>query len=196
MEERQATVDQVTYQIDEPFMVVATQNPLEHEGVFPLPQSQIDRFTMRIRIGYPGHEAEMEVLDTHGAVSALEDVQPVLTAREVIALIRVTREVHVAEDIKNYIVKICEATREHPSVQQGASPRASLFLLRCSRATASSAGREYVLPDDVKAMIPLVLSHRLVLAPEAALRGSGGDQVLSEVVSRIPVPAGGSRAKR
>lgn len=196
MEERQATVDQVTYQIDEPFMVVATQNPLEHEGVFPLPQSQIDRFTMRIRIGYPGHASEIEVLDTHGAVSALENVQPALTAREVVALIRVTREVHVAEEIKDYIVKVCEATREHPSIQQGASPRASLFLLRCARAMASSAGRDYVLPDDIKAMIPLVLSHRLVLSPEAALRGGGSDQVLNEVVSRIPVPAGGSRAKR
>lgn len=196
MEERQATVDQVTYEIEEPFMVIATQNPLEHEGVFPLPQSQIDRFTMRIRIGYPGHETEIEILDTHGAVSALEDVQPVVTARDLISLVRATREVHAAEEVKNYIVSVCEATRKHDSVEQGASPRASLFLLRTARAMAAVAGRDFVLPDDVKAMIPLVLAHRLVLFPEAELRGGGSDQVLEELISRIPIPAGGSRSRR
>lgn len=196
MEERQVTVDQVTYAIEEPFMVIATQNPLEHEGVFPLPQSQIDRFTMRIRVGYPGHQAEVEILDMHGASSALEDVEPVITAKEVVALIRVTRDIHVAEEIKNYIVEVCEATRKHQSVQQGASPRAALFLLRTARAKAASEGRDFVVPDDVKTLIPLILSHRLVLSPDAELRGGGNEQVLEEVVSRIAVPAGGSRGRR
>lgn len=196
MEERQVTVDQGTYQIEEPFMVIATQNPLEHEGVFPMPQSQIDRFTMRIQIGYPDHDTEIEILDTHGAVSALEDVQPVLSARDVVSLVRVTRALHVADEVKDYIVQVCEATRRHPSVEQGASPRASLFLLRTARAMAAAAGRDYVLPDDVKALIPLVLAHRLVLLPDAELRGGGSGQVLDEVVSRTPAPAGGSRGRR
>lgn len=196
MEERQVTVDQQTYPIDEPFMVVATQNPLEHEGVFPLPQSQIDRFTMRILVGYPNHKAEVEILDMHGTTSALEDVEAVVTAKELVALIKVTRDVHVAQEIKNYIVEVCDATRRHQSVQQGASPRASLFLLRTARARAAIEGRDFVVPDDVKALIPLVLAHRLVLSPDAELRGSGSEQVLEEVASRIAIPAGGSRGRR
>lgn len=196
MEEHQVTVDQHTYPIDEPFMVIATQNPLEHEGVFPLPQSQIDRFAMRILVGYPSHEAEVEILDTHGTTSALEDVEPVVTAKELVALIRVTRNVHVADEIKNYIVEVCDATRNHPSVQQGASPRASLFLLRTARAKAAIDGRDFVVPDDVKALVPLVLAHRLVLSPDAELEGAGGEDVLGKVLSRIAVPAGGSRSRR
>ncbi len=196
MEERQVTVDQKTYVIDEPFMVVATMNPLEHEGVFPLPQSQIDRFSMRILVGYPSHEAEIEILDMHGATSALEDVEAVVTAKELVALVKVTRSVHVADEIKNYIVEVCDATRRHESVQQGASPRASLFLLRTARAMAAIDGRDFVVPDDVKAMIPLVLAHRIVLSPDAELQGSGSDELLEQVVSRIAVPAGGSRGRR
>lgn len=196
MEERQVTVDQVTYQIDEPFMVIATQNPLEHEGVFPLPQSQIDRFTMRIRVGYPNHESEVEILDTHGAISALDDVEAVVTAREVEGLVRATREVHVAEEIKDYIVKVCDATRKHPSIQQGASPRASLFLLRTARAKAALSARDFVLPDDVKSLIHMVLAHRLVLSADAEIRGGGAEQLLDEILARVPIPAGGSRARR
>ncbi|MGH2812566.1 MAG: AAA family ATPase [Actinomycetota bacterium] len=190
MEERQVTVDGVTYEIEEPFMVLATQNPLEHEGIFPLPQSQIDRFTMRLRIGYPSADAEVDILNTHGATSGLDDVPSVISAKEVISLIAITRTVHVSEEVKRYIIEICDATRRHTGIQLGASPRAALFLLRTSRAFAAVSGRNFVLPDDVKGLILPVLAHRLVLTPDAELRGSGADQLLEEVWSSVAVPTG------
>jgi MoxR-like ATPase len=190
MEERQVTVDGVTYEIEEPFMVLATQNPLEHEGIFPLPQSQIDRFTMRLRIGYPSPDAEIDILNTHGATSGLDDVPSVISAKEVISLITITRTVHVSEEVKRYIIEICDATRRHTGIQLGASPRAALFLLRTSRAFAAVSGRNFVLPDDVKGLILPVLAHRLVLTPDAELRGSGADQLLEEVWSSVAVPTG------
>lgn len=190
MEERQVTVDGVTYEIEEPFMVMATQNPLEHEGIFPLPQSQIDRFTMRVRIGYPSERAEIEILDTHAEGRGLDEVTSVMSPREVVALIHGSYRVHVAESIKKYIVDICEATRTNADIVLGASPRAALFLLRTSRARALSEGRDFVLPDDVKALTPGVLAHRIVLTAESELRATAADHVVEEITSRVPVPRG------
>ena len=193
MEERQVTVDGVTYEIEEPFMVMATQNPLEHEGIFPLPQSQIDRFTMRVRIGYPSSSAEVEILDTHGEGRGLERVTSVMAPEQVVALIRAAQRVHVADQVKQYIVQLCDGTRRHRTIQLGASPRAALFLLRTARARAVSHAREYVLPDDVKALVNPVLAHRLVLTPDAELRGATAEEALKEVVSSVPVAGDGRK---
>jgi MoxR-like ATPase len=172
---------------------MATQNPLEHEGIFPLPQSQIDRFTMRVRIGYPSASAEVEILDTHGEGRGLERVTPVMAPEQVVALIRAAQRVHVADQVKQYIVELADATRRHRTIQLGASPRAALFLLRTARARAVSKAREYVLPDDVKALIAPVLAHRLVLTPDAELRGATAEEALKEVMSSVPVAGDGRR---
>jgi len=194
MEERQVTVDGATYPLAEPFMVIATQNPFEPEGIYALPQSQIDRFTMRIRIGYPARRAEMEILDVHGGDSALDQVSAVVTPDQMSALIRSTREIHVSDEVKRYIVEICDATRRHPAVQLGASPRAALFLLRTARAKAMREGREFVLPDDVKSLVPVVLAHRMILTPDAEVRGTSPDEVLEEILGSVAVPIGARRS--
>jgi MoxR-like ATPase len=196
MEERQVTVDGVTYEIEEPFMVLATQNPLEHEGIFPLPQSQIDRFTMRVRIGYPSSSAEVDILNTHGEGRGLERVESVMSPEEVVALIRAAHRVHVADVVKQYIVELCEATRKHRTIQLGASPRAALFLLRTARSRAVAAGRDYVLPDDVKVLAQSVLAHRLVLTPDAELRGASAESVVKDVLSTVPVASGNGPRRR
>jgi len=189
MEERQVTVDGVTHQLEDPFMVIATQNPVEHEGTYPLPESQLDRFMMRLSIGYPGRTAELEVLERHGGHSALDDLEPVSDATSVQVLIKMAREVHVAQALKSYIVDICEATRQHPDVYLGASPRASLYLLRAARVVAASRTRDYVVPEDLKDIAVPVLAHRILLAPEAQMRGATSDAVLASVLDRVPVPA-------
>jgi MoxR-like ATPase len=188
MEERQVTVDGVTHRLDEPFMVIATQNPIEHEGTYPLPESQLDRFMMRLSMGYPSRDAELEVLERHGNHSILEDLEPVADATSVAVLIKMGREVHVAPSLKSYIVDVCEATRDHPDVYLGASPRASLYLLRASRVIAASKARDYVIPDDLKDIAIPVLAHRILLSPEAQMRGAGSEDVLESVLGRIPVP--------
>jgi MoxR-like ATPase len=189
MEERQVTVDGVTHRLEEPFMVIATQNPIEHEGTYPLPESQLDRFMMRLSMGYPSRDAELEVLERHGNHSILEDLEPVADATSVSVLIKMAREVHVAPSLKSYIVDVCEATRDHPDVYLGASPRASLYLLRASRVIAASRARDYVIPDDLKDVAMPVLSHRILLSPDAQMRGAGPEDVLESVLGRIPVPA-------
>jgi MoxR-like ATPase len=189
MEERQVTVDGVTHRLDEPFMVIATQNPIEHEGTYPLPESQLDRFMMRLSMGYPSREAELEVLEKHGEQSVLEDLEPVADATSVSVLIKMARAVHVAPSLKSYIVDVCEATRDHPDVYLGASPRASLYLLKASRVIAASKARDYVVPDDLKDISIPVLAHRILLSPEAQMRGAGPEDVLESVLGRIPVPA-------
>jgi MoxR-like ATPase len=188
MEERQVTVDGVTHRLEEPFMVIATQNPIEHEGTYPLPESQLDRFMMRLSMGYPSRDAELEVLERHGNHSILEDLEPVADATSVAVLIKMGREVHVAPSLKSYIVDVCEATRDHPDVYLGASPRASLYLLRASRVIAASKARDYVIPDDLKDIAIPVLAHRILLSPEAQMRGAGSEDVLESVLGRIPVP--------
>ena len=189
MEERQVTVDSTTYRLPNPFMVIATQNPIEHEGTFPLPESQLDRFLMRIRIGYPAREAEIAVLDTHGADPSFGQITPVATASDVEHMTAQARAVHVAQSLKGYIVDLADSTRRRSDLSLGASPRAALGLLRASRTRAAAAGRDYVVPDDIKALVVPVLEHRLALTPEAQMRGASRRDVLADVLSTVPVPS-------
>ncbi|HWC32479.1 MAG TPA: MoxR family ATPase [Actinomycetota bacterium] len=191
MEERQVTVDGISYQLGTPFMVIATQNPIEHEGTYPLPESQLDRFMMRLEVGYPGADAEMDILSTHGTGSATFDVEPVTDAASVGRLIALAREVHVADAIRRYIVGIAEATRRHPDIYLGASPRAAIMLLRASRAFAASDGRDYVVPDDVKGIAVPILAHRLIVSADAGLSGRDARVVLGSVLDDVPVPVKG-----
>jgi MoxR-like ATPase len=194
MAEGQVTVDNTTYPLGPPFMVIATQNPIEHEGTYPLPESQLDRFLMRVAVGYPGREAELDVLDTHGDRSPLDALRPAASHREVQAMIAAVRTVHVAPAVKGYLVDLADATRRHPHLALGMSPRATLSLQRVARARAASLGRGYVIPDDVKALAQPVLAHRLLVTPEAQLQGRSSAAVLAEILETVPVPSGRARA--
>ena len=191
MEERQVTVDTVTYHLGTPFMVIATQNPIEHEGTYPLPEAQLDRFMMRLSIGYPTPESEAEILSTHGVSSTLEDIQPVTDAPGVGEMVAMVRDVHVAEPLRRYIVSLADATRRHPEVYLGASPRASIMLLRAARALAASEGRDYVIPDDVKRLTVPLLGHRVIVAADAAMNGRTAPSILTELMHEVPVPIRG-----
>jgi MoxR-like ATPase len=191
MEERQVTVDTVTYELGTPFMVIATQNPIEHEGTYPLPDSQLDRFMMRLSLGYPSAEAEMTILATHGVESTLDDIAPVTDAPGVSDMIALAREVHVAVAIQQYIVAVSEATRRRSDLYLGASPRASIMLLRAARAYAASEARDYVVPDDVKRLVLPVLAHRLLVSADAAMTGRTPETVLAELLNEVPVPVRG-----
>jgi MoxR-like ATPase len=169
-------------------MVIATQNPIEHEGTYPLPESQLDRFMMRLSMGYPSRASELDILDKHGGRPMLDDLAPVADADEVRMMIAAARAVHVAPTLKRYIVDLAESTRDHPDVYLGASPRASLYLLRATRAYAASRGRDYVLPDDIKDLAIPALAHRILLAPDAQMRGSVAEEVLEGLVGRVPIP--------
>jgi MoxR-like ATPase len=191
MEERQVTVDATTYRLDSPFMVIATQNPVEHEGTYPLPESQLDRFLMRISMGYPARKAEMAILDMQGgAMAAVDDLKPVASGADVRAMIALAQSVHVAPSLKGYIVDLAEATRRHRDLAIGVSPRAALGLQRAARARAASLGREYVVPDDLKDLAFPVLEHRLALTPEAQMRGVPRGDVLADAVGSVKVPSG------
>ena len=192
MEEGQVTIDGVTHPLGPPFMVVATQNPLEHEGTYPLPEAQLDRFMMKTTIGYPTRVKELEILDTHGVQSTFFDLEPIVSLDEVLRMIEVARLVHVAPSVKGYIVDLAEATRRHPEMMLGASPRSTLHLQRVTRVRSAVAGREYVTPDDVKAVAGPVLGHRMALRPEAHMRGTGMSDVIESVLARLRVP--GTRA--
>jgi MoxR-like ATPase len=192
MEERQVTVDTETYQLGTPFMVIATQNPIEHEGTYPLPEAQLDRFMMRIAIGYPTSDVEAEILATHGVHSTLTDIEAVADAIAVREMIEQARGVHVAPGVRRYIVDVVEASRRHPDVYLGASPRASIMLLRAARAIAASVERDYVVPDDVKSLIVPVLAHRVIVTADAVMGGRTSHAVLEELVSEIPVPVTGT----
>jgi MoxR-like ATPase len=152
-------------------MVVATQNPVEHEGTYPLPESQLDRFLMRVSVGYPSRSAEVGILDSHGRADLLDAIGPVATIKDVLAMSEAAREVHVAPSLQEYLVDLAETTRRHPALALGMSPRATLALQRASRARAAAAGRSFVVPDDIKALAEPVLSHRLALTPDAAMQG-------------------------
>jgi MoxR-like ATPase len=191
MEERQVTVDTVTYQLGSPFMVIATQNPIEHEGTYPLPEAQLDRFMMRLSIGYPSVESETSILATHGVASTLDDIQPVNDAPGIAELIGQAREVYVADTLRSYIVAVAEASRKHPELYLGVSPRASIALLRASRAMAASESRDYVIPDDVKALAGPVLVHRLIVSADAAMSGRTSESILAELLNEVPVPVRG-----
>jgi len=190
MEERQVTVDGTTYELAMPFMVIATQNPIELEGTYPLPEAQRDRFLMRLAIGYPSVDAELEVLDVHGGGDRVSHLEAVADAQEVALMVEAVKTVHVADAVKRYIVDIVRATRAHPAVELGASPRASLALLRASRALAAAENREYVVPDDAKTLVPSVLAHRLILAPQTQMSDASPDGVLDDLLSSVPIPTG------
>ena len=193
MEERQVTSDGVTRQVPIPFMVVATQNPLEHEGTYPLPEAQLDRFMMRVVIGYPNRQKELEILDTHGVRSTFLDLEPVATVAEIDEMVLIARGVTVSQSVKTYIVDLVEGTRTHSDVLLGASPRSALFLQKLSRARAAAQGREYVTPDDIKALAHPVLEHRMALRPEAQMRGDSLPDVIDEIMTRLRVPGTSSR---
>jgi MoxR-like ATPase len=193
MAETQVTVDGTTYQLADPFMVIATQNPIEHEGTYPLPESQLDRFLMRVSVGYPSAAAELEILDAHGDHDALDDIAPVISATQVEALATAARGVHVAPALKGYLVELATTSRRHPNLALGMSPRATLALQRVARARAAAEGRSYVLPDDLKALAEPVLAHRLLVTPEAQLQGITAADCLAEVVRAVPVPSSKTR---
>jgi MoxR-like ATPase len=188
MEEHQVTVDGTTYLLQRPFMVIATQNPIEMEGTYPLPEAQRDRFTARIAMGYPDPRAELEMLNLHGASDPLEDLSPVSDAETVRRLIAGVRQVYVADPVRIYAVNLVNATRESPELRLGASPRASLHLLRTARAMAALDGRDYVLPDDLQSLAVPVLAHRLIPTTEAQLARRTTDAIISDLVHRLPVP--------
>ena len=188
MEERQVTVDGVTRVLDPPFIVIATQNPIEHEGTYPLPEAQLDRFMMRLTVGYPSRAKELEMLDTHGDRSTFIDLGAVVHAQDIVRMQDITRRIHVADVAKEYIVDISEGTRDDPELLLGASPRASLYLLRAARTHAAIDDRDYVAPDDIKAILEPVLNHRLILRPEAQMRGVTVHEVLERVGQTVPVP--------
>jgi MoxR-like ATPase len=188
MEERQVTVDGTTYELQVPFMVISTQNPVEMEGTYPLPEAQLDRFTARIAVGYPSDQAEMAMLDVHGAHDPLYDLEPVSDAKVVRRLIATVREVYVAEGIKQYAVNLVNATREAPDLRLGASPRATLHLIRSARAIAALEGRDYVLPDDLQSLAVPVLAHRIISTADAQLSRRTTDAIVADLVHRLPVP--------
>ena len=187
MEERQVTVDGTTYRLERPFMVIATQNPIEMEGTYPLPEAQRDRFTARISMGYPAAAAELEMLDVHSASSPLDELIPVAEASDVRDLIGAVRNVHVSEPVRHYIINLITATRTHPDLRLGASPRATLHLVRACRAYAAQDGRDYVIPDDVRTLASPVLAHRLLPAAEATAGQRMPEQVVAELIQRVPL---------
>ena len=188
MEERQVTVDGRTYTLSPPFMVIATQNPIEMEGTYPLPEAQRDRFTARISMGYPSAESELAMLDAHGSSSPLDTLEPVARAEDISDLITAVRTVHVAEALKQYVIRLVAATRSSPELRLGASPRATLHLLRAGRARAALDGRDFVIPDDMQALALPVLAHRLLPSAEAVVTRQPPEQVLAAIVDRVPLP--------
>ena len=191
MEERQVTVDGVTHPLPAPFLVIATQNSIEYEGTFPLPEAQLDRFLMRISVGYPRFEEEMTIIAQQEHTHPIAELRPVATPREALAMQQAAQGVYVDGLVREYLVTLSEATRQHSDASLGASPRASLGLFRAGRALALIRGRDYVLPDDVKELAEAVLAHRIVLTPSARMRGVRAEQVVQELLNSVPVPGAG-----
>ncbi len=188
MAEGQVTVDGITHPLPDPFMVMATQNPIEQEGTYPLPESQLDRFLMRVSVGYPGRDSELAILHAHEADGLINRLSAVATVNDVIAMSRAVTQVPLADDLRAYLVDIAEATRRHPAIALGMSPRATLSLQRVSRARAISHGRLYVTDDDVKAVAAHVIAHRLQLRPDAQLQGTTAASVVADILRSVPVP--------
>ena len=191
MEERQVSVDAVTHPVPRPFLVVATQNPVEMDGTYRLPEAQLDRFLMKIRVGYPDHDTELEIVNGAQASATIGRLRPILDPDDVADLISAAADVHVAPSVQDYIVRLVAATRDDADVTLGASPRGSVALVKAARATALLAGRAYVVPEDVQHLAVPVLAHRLVLGAEAELRGARTSEVVEAIVARQPVPADG-----
>lgn len=190
MEERQVTVDGVTYPLPMPFMVMATQNPIEYEGTFPLPEAQLDRFLMRVRLGYPSAMDEVKVLEIQQLRHPIQDLGVVVSSEEVSQMQEIVKTVHVSLPVKRYIVELVRATRDHVDVYLGSSPRGSLGLFKAGQVRAAILGRDYVLPDDIKALAQLVLGHRMVLQPASRIRNLTTDQIVQDVLNSVPVPTG------
>ena len=189
MEESQVTVDGVTHPLPRPFMVMATQNPVDFVGTYPLPEAQMDRFFMRVSIGYPSIEEEMDVLDRYsGQQSPLQSLLPVCGAGDIVSMQEETGAIYCSREVRSYVATIAAYTRNHPALQLGVSPRGAIALVRAAQACAILARREYILPDDVKRMALPVLSHRLILTPEARMKGLSAQQVLQTLISNVPVP--------
>ena len=188
MEERQVTIDGVTRTLAPPFIVIATQNPIEHEGTYPLPEAQLDRFMMRLTMGYPSREKELEMLETHADHFTFQDLAAVVHADDIVAMVDIARNIYVADVVKEYVIDLAEASRNNADLLLGASPRATLYQQRAGRANAAIAGRDYVSPDDIKAVLSPVLNHRLILRPEAQMRGVTIEQVLEGLSQTVPVP--------
>ena len=188
MQEKQVTVDGVTRETPRPFLVLATQNPIELEGTFPLPEAQLDRFLLCLQVGYPDKEEEEQILLRFGAADPLGDLEPVMSPEEVLSMINERRKIRMEESVRSYVLDITRATRARAEIELGASPRASLGLYQTSQAWAAIQGRDYVIPDDVKRMAPHVLTHRLIISPQAQLRGREPAEVIADIVSEVPVP--------
>jgi MoxR-like ATPase len=187
MDEQQITVDGTTYQLPNPFLVLATQNPIEYEGTFPLPEAQLDRFFLRVQLGYPTEREEVAILDAQRIQHPLESLGQVLSADELIDSQARVREVHLAPAVKSYLVSVVTATRSHPDVYLGASPRGSIALARAAQAYAAINGRDYVVPDDVKTLASATLGHRLILQPQARLKDLAASTIVAEVLASVPV---------
>ncbi len=190
MEERQVTVDGTTYELASPFIVVATQNPIEMEGTYPLPEAQRDRFMARVSMGYPSTTAEMDMLEEHASHDPLDELTPVADAAHVVKLIELVRTIYVAPAIRRYAVDLAAATRTHHDLRLGASPRATLHLLRAAKAAAALDDRDHVLPDDLQRLLPAVFAHRLLLSTDAQVSGRSAERVVADLVNVVPVPAG------
>jgi len=188
MQEKQVTVDGITHPLPELFMVIATQNPIEHEGTFRLPEAQLDRFLMRVRLGYPLLKDEVNILDGQQFLHPIDELEPVFTVKDVLEANQALRSVHIAPKVKRYIVDLVQRTRDHKDIYLGASPRGSLGLFRAGQAVAAIQGRDYVTPDDIKKIAEPILSHRLILAPGARLQNLNEDSILKEILNNVPVP--------
>jgi MoxR-like ATPase len=190
MEERQVTVDGITHILPRPFLVLATQNPIEYEGTFPLPEAQVDRFLIRLRLGYPGSEDEIRILERQQYRHPIDDVQQVVSVDELMTAQAAVKDVFISQALKRYIIDLIQQTRQHVEVYLGASPRGSLALFRMAQAKAAISGRDYVLPDDIKALVVPTLAHRVILGPGARLRDLTTTQIVEEIVSGVAVPGG------
>ena len=190
MEERQITVDGITHPLPEPFMVLATQNPIEYEGTFPLPEAQLDRFLLRVRMGYPSAGEEVRILGGHQLRHPIETLGSVVKVRELLNTVDAVRQIYVSPIVQKYIVELVGRTRQNSDVYLGASPRGSLALFRAGQARAALQGRDHVLPDDIKALAIAVLGHRIIVSPAARLRELSADRIVQEVVYNVPVPGG------
>jgi MoxR-like ATPase len=190
MQERRVTIDKHTYDLPKPFLVLATQNPVELAGTFPLPEAQLDRFLLKLQVGYPDRMAELAVLETNREKEVINDLKAVVTTDTIVEMMQWATGVSVSQSVQLYIVDLCQETRVDPALLMGASPRASLALMRAARVLAASQGREDVIPDDVKTLIKPVLAHRLILTPDAALREETVDNVVERIVSKVRIPTG------
>lgn len=187
MEEHQVTADLQTHPLPKPFFVIATQNPAEYEGVYPLPESQLDRFAMRLAIGYPSATAEKELMKSQRQQHPIEGLESISDAHEICVMQAQVRQVAIADSVYDYVLRIAQATRVHPSLMLGLSPRGALTLTRCAQARAAAKGRDYVLPDDIKIIAPAVMSHRLIIQPEARLSGLSSERLIEELLNSVPI---------